>query len=216
MCLVQNPTRAAYAGDGGPESATAYRQPSKARYAVPMCANYLPSSREELTAFPLPPPDFGYGEAYPGSIVPIVTTVAPCLWVPASFGLVPMWAKDARIVRSTYNARSETVGEKPSFCSAWKRGQLCIIPAAAIFEPCYESGNAVRWRIERADGKPMGIAGIWERRLQDDVFGRLPVAIPSPDVAEAFGSVVTNVQQRIAANHPKPKPSLPSAIPCPA
>lgn len=131
-----------------------------------MCANYRPSAREELMAFPLPPPDFDYGEAYPGSIVPIVTNFAPRMWVPASFGLIPSWAKDAKITRSTYNARTETVGEKPSFRDAWRRGQLCIIPASAIYEPCYESGKAIRWRIERADGKPMGIAGIWERGIK--------------------------------------------------
>lgn len=133
-----------------------------------MCANFRPSSREALAAFPLPPPDFTYGEAYPGSVVPIVTNFAPRVWVPACFGLIPGWAKDAKIARSTYNARSETVAEKPSFRHAWKRGQLCIIPADAIFEPCYETGKAVRWRIERADGKPMGLAGLWERKLADD------------------------------------------------
>ena len=88
--------------------------------------------------------------------------------MPARFGLVPAWVTDAKIVRSTYNARSETLGEKPSFRDAWRRGQLCIIPADAIFEPCYETGRAIRWRIERADGRPMGIAGIWERRLKND------------------------------------------------
>lgn len=130
-----------------------------------MCANYRPSSREALLAFPLPPPDFAYGEAYPGSVVPVVTNFAPRMWVPACFGLIPSWAKDAKVARTTYNARSETVGEKPSFRHAWEHGQLCIIPADAIYEPCYESGKAVRWRIERADGRPMGIAGIWERRI---------------------------------------------------
>ncbi|MBS0357526.1 MAG: SOS response-associated peptidase family protein [Proteobacteria bacterium] len=133
-----------------------------------MCANYRPSSREALLAFPLPPPDFAYGEAYPGSVVPIVTNFAPRVWVPACFGLIPAWAQDAKIARSTYNARTETLGEKPSFRDAWTRGQLCIIPAEAIYEPCYESGKAVRCRIERADGRPMGIAGIWERRIKDD------------------------------------------------
>lgn len=117
---------------------------------------------------PLPPPDFDYGEAYPGSIVPIVTNFAPRMWVPASFGLIPSWAKDAKITRSTYNARTESLAEKPSFQDAWRRGQLCIIPARAIYEPCYESGRAIRWRIERADDKPMGIAGIWERRIKED------------------------------------------------
>lgn len=133
-----------------------------------MCANFRPSSPAALAAFPLPPPDFAYGEAYPGSVVPVVTNFAPRRWVPACFGLIPSWAKDAKLARSTYNARAETVGEKPSFRDAWKRGQLCIIPAEAIYEPCYESGKAVRWRIERADGRPMGVAGIWERRIKDD------------------------------------------------
>lgn len=88
--------------------------------------------------------------------------------MPTCFGLIPPWAEDAKIARSTYNARAETIGEKPSFRGAWQRGQHCIIPADAIYEPCYETGKAVRWRIERGDGKPMGIAGLWERRLKDD------------------------------------------------
>jgi len=132
-----------------------------------MCANYRPSSRETLAALPLPPPDFAYEEAYPGSVVPIVTNFAPRLWVPAAFGLIPSWAKDTKIVRSTYNARAETVGEKPSFRSAWQHGQLCIIPAEVLYEPCYETGRAMRWAIRRADGKPMGIAGLWEQKLDD-------------------------------------------------
>lgn len=35
-----------------------------------------------------------------------------------SFGLIPHWAKDATIARRTYNARSETAHEKPSFRDA--------------------------------------------------------------------------------------------------
>lgn len=77
------------------------------------------------------------------------------------FGLVPHWAKDLAIGRRTYNARSETAAEKPSFRDSWRRGWRCIIPAEAIYEPCWETGKAVRWRIRRADGHPMGIAGLW-------------------------------------------------------
>jgi putative SOS response-associated peptidase YedK len=33
----------------------------------------------------------------------------------AKFGLIPSWAKDEKISRHTYNARSETVHEKPSY-----------------------------------------------------------------------------------------------------
>lgn len=133
-----------------------------------MCSNYAPSARQQLMGLKIPPPDFAYGEAYPGRVAPILSNFDPRQWLPACFGLVPGWAKDMKIVRSTYNARSETVAEKPSFRHAWKQRQFCIIPADSIFEPCYESGKAVRWRIGRADGAPFGIAGIWERRLKDD------------------------------------------------
>ena len=65
----------------------------------------------------------------------------------------------------TYNARSETVGEKPSFRNAWRNRQLCVIPVQAFCEPNYESGKAIRWRIEREDGKPFGLTGLWESRV---------------------------------------------------
>ena len=77
------------------------------------------------------------------------------------FGLVPHWAKELAYGRRTYNSRSETVAKLPSFRDAWKRGQRCIVPAEAIYEPCYESGKAVRWCIEQPGSVPMGIAGIW-------------------------------------------------------
>jgi putative SOS response-associated peptidase YedK len=77
------------------------------------------------------------------------------------FGLVPHWATDTKIVRQTYNARSETVAVKPSFRDAWKRSQHCIIPAEAIYEPDWRSGKALPTRIARADGEPMGLAGLW-------------------------------------------------------
>ena len=78
-----------------------------------------------------------------------------------SFGLIPHWSKDDKMARHTYNARSETVAEKPSFRDAWRRGQHCIIPVSAIFEPDWRSGKAVPTRITLARGEPMGLAGLW-------------------------------------------------------
>jgi putative SOS response-associated peptidase YedK len=43
----------------------------------------------------------------------------------------------------------------------WRRAQHCIIPAEAFWEPDWRSGKNVWTRISRADGKPMGIAGLW-------------------------------------------------------
>ncbi len=132
-----------------------------------MCANYTPSKREafshhyglERAIFDVPP------ESFPGYLAPIlresraVTGQAEC--VAAMFGMVPHWA-DTKLSRQTYNARTETVATKPSFRNAWQRNQFCIAPAENFFEPNYETGKPVRWRIGHADGRPLSIAGIWE------------------------------------------------------
>mgnify|MGYP003576456026 FL=1 len=137
-----------------------------------MCSNYTPSARDQFPAHfgvdPVSEADFE-PEAYPSYMAPVIR-LSPDTRdgvkkeaVPACFGMVPHWA-DLKLARHTYNARSETVGSKPSFRHAYRRRQFCIIPAESIYEPCYESGKAVRWRIARADGKPLGLAGIWEFR----------------------------------------------------
>jgi putative SOS response-associated peptidase YedK len=87
--------------------------------------------------------------------------------LPGLFGMVPHWATDTKITKSTFNARSETAAEKPSFRDAWKRGQHCIIPAEAIYEPDWRSGKAIASRISTTDGSPLGIAGLWSSWKSD-------------------------------------------------
>ena len=49
------------------------------------------------------------------------------------WGLIPSWAKDAKIGSRMINARSETLTEKPSFRSAYKR-RRCLILADGYYE----------------------------------------------------------------------------------
>ena len=86
--------------------------------------------------------------------------------VAGQFGLVPPWVKsasDAKL-RSTklVNARSETVTTSTNFRGAWLAGQRCIVPMRAFLEGDWRSGKLVPTRISRVDGKPMGVAGLWE------------------------------------------------------
>jgi putative SOS response-associated peptidase YedK len=78
-----------------------------------------------------------------------------------SFGLIPHWATDTKIARHTYNARTETVAEKPSFRDAWRKAQHCIIPVETFFEPDWRSGKAIPTRIGNSNGDPLGVAGLW-------------------------------------------------------
>ena len=128
-----------------------------------MCSNYLPVPVDDLRRWNIDLPDFDYGVVYPGLVSPFLCNAAPHRWLPGMFGLMPHWAKEG-LYRSTYNARSETVADKPAFRNAWRQRQFCVIPVSAFFEPSYESGRAVRCKIERVDRTPFGLAGIWERR----------------------------------------------------
>ena len=87
------------------------------------------------------------------------------------FGLVPTWVKsasDAKL-RSTKLAvtRFETMSTSTNSRDAWLKGQRCIIPMQAFLEDDWRSGKGVPTRIARVDGKPMGVAGLWERWTKD-------------------------------------------------
>ncbi len=87
------------------------------------------------------------------------------------FGLVPGWVKsvsDAKL-RSTKLAvtRYETMSTATPTRDTWLKGQRCIIPMQAFFEDDWRSGKAVPTRIARVDGKPMGVAGLWEHWAKD-------------------------------------------------
>lgn len=85
--------------------------------------------------------------------------------LPGRWGLVPWATRDAarQLKLSTFNARVEGVAGSFTFGGAWRRSQHCIIPADAIYEPDWRTGKHVATRITRADGEPLGIAGLWDR-----------------------------------------------------
>ncbi len=60
-----------------------------------------------------------------------------------AWGLIPHWAKDKTVSAKLNNARGETVHEKPSFRTAFKKFR-CLIPASGYYEwqaPSESSGG---------------------------------------------------------------------------
>lgn len=77
------------------------------------------------------------------------------------WGLVPGWFKSLD-GPPLINARAETVAEKPSFRTAFRR-RRCLIPANGFFEwqvisPKLKRPHYIRLR----SGQPMALAGLWE------------------------------------------------------
>lgn len=131
-----------------------------------MCTNYRPThgeSFDEFTEFPRP--EFEYPtETYKDYLAPILrlTGDGETSTDGATFAMVPRWRIRPGVrLFDTMNARAETVEQKRSYSGAWKRLQLCLIPCQSIYEPNYETGKPVRWRIEMASRLPFAIAGLW-------------------------------------------------------
>ena len=91
--------------------------------------------------------------------------------VPMRWGLIPTWWKKSRKdVPATFNARAETVAEKPMFRGAFKY-RRCIIPASGFYE--WTGGRDARQPhlFTAADGAPvLAFAGLWDRWIDPDNF----------------------------------------------
>jgi putative SOS response-associated peptidase YedK len=78
------------------------------------------------------------------------------------WGLVPGWAKAPKAVKSTFNARGETVATKPMFRSAFKRWRI-LVPADLFYEwETLAPKNKQPYAFKRADGEPVVFAGLRE------------------------------------------------------
>lgn len=70
----------------------------------------------------------------PTKVMPIIVeTPAGRAAEPASWGLVPSWAKDPKIGSRMINARIETVAEKPAYRSSFAK-KRCLVPASGYYE----------------------------------------------------------------------------------
>ena len=108
-----------------------------------------------------------FGLTIPPSMVPRYN-IAPMQQVPVvrrsqaglrelvtmRWGLVPRWAKDPAIGAKMINARAETIAEKPSFRTAFKRHR-CLLPADGFYE----------WKLDAAGGKQPIHIGMRDRAL---------------------------------------------------
>jgi putative SOS response-associated peptidase YedK len=77
----------------------------------------------------------------------------------AKWGLIPSWAKDAKIGSSCINARVETVDTKPAFRSAFKK-RRCLVMADGFYE--WRKTDKQPHFISLNSGDQMAFAGLWE------------------------------------------------------
>ena len=117
------------------------------------------------------------------------------------WGLVPFWAKDAKIGYNTINARAEDVASKPAFREALKK-RRCLVPADAFYEWQRLDAKSKRpFAFALASGEPYAFAGLWEswrpkegapletftilttdpNQLMEPIHNRMPVILEPKD-----------------------------------
>jgi putative SOS response-associated peptidase YedK len=76
------------------------------------------------------------------------------------WGLIPSWAKDPEIGHRLINARAETVHEKPSFRSSFRK-RRCLVPTDGFYEWQVRDKGKVPQYIRLRTGGLFAFAGLW-------------------------------------------------------
>lgn len=138
-----------------------------------MCANFKPLTLKQLCELNLPDIPFEYpDEVYPNYDLPLLFQSAQGLeWRKVGFGMVPKWAEDKSIALKTYNARNETLLQKPTFINAISKCKFGVMPVSEFYESKYIENKPQRWGVRRKDGHAFYIAALYEIcRIGDEII----------------------------------------------
>jgi len=85
------------------------------------------------------------------------------------WGLIPKWAIETKKLPLLFNARAETILDKPIFKQSF-RHRRCIIPASGFFEWKQLAGGTSKqpFYISAKVGNPLSLGGIWETNQSTD------------------------------------------------
>ncbi len=169
-----------------------------------MCGRFalarVPGELAEYFALPAPEMSARYNIGPGQDIVAVAHSPAAdaaIAFVDFSWGLLPAWAKSRTAAGKLFNARAETVDEKPAFRNAFRQ-RRCLIPVTGFYEwrragnrkePYYfhpvEEDAALAlggiWEVWKGDGQTVVSATILTTAANSDmqpIHDRMPVILP--------------------------------------
>jgi putative SOS response-associated peptidase YedK len=115
----------------------------------------------DITAPPLFTPRYNIAPSQPIAAIRIDPDRATRTLVMLRWGLIPSWTKDPKIGNQCINAKAETVAEKPSFRSAFKK-RRCLVVATGFYEWQVQGRTKQPIWIGLRSHRPFAFAGLWE------------------------------------------------------
>jgi len=112
------------------------------------------------------------------------------------WGLVPSWSKDLAGASRLINARAETVAQKPSFRTAFKR-RRCLILSNGYYEWKGEKGSKQPYYMFLPDQQPLAFAGLWEAWQPGDARDDQPTYYSCTIITREASRPVRDIHHRM-------------------
>ena len=134
-----------------------------------MCGRFTQTASPEVIAQqfditdpPLFVPRYNIAPSQPIAAIRIDPVTTTRTLVMLRLGLIPSWAKDPKVGFHCINAKAETVAEKPSFRSAFKK-RRCLVVATGFYEWQVQGRAKQPMWIGLKSQRPFAFAGLWEQ-----------------------------------------------------
>jgi putative SOS response-associated peptidase YedK len=141
-------------------------------------------------------------EAEPSEAEPEAEPPAPVRQLRvARWGLVPSWAKDISVGNRFFNARSESVPDKPAFARAFAK-RRCLIPADGWYEWQRETGPDGKPRKQPflmvpQDGHSLALAGLYEFWRPKGAGAEVPILLSVTVLTTAAQGELAEIHDRM-------------------
>lgn len=168
-------------------------------YSVNFNADAM-QSRLQLDDIPLPASGFFFS-AFSHPILPVIVKQNNKLVAESmQWGLIPSWTKDETAANEMsklgFNARGETMDEKPMFRNAFKQ-QRCLIPASGFFEWKTVRNKKYPYFISPTDNDSFLFAGLfemWTNKETGEIIKSYAIITSQPN---PLMKEIHNVKQRM-------------------
>ncbi len=105
------------------------------------------------------------------------------------WGLIPGWSRGPDPRFSMFNARADSIEEKPAFRQAF-RTRRCLVPADGYYEwQTAGKGPKQPYLIRRRDEEVMYFAGVWECWRSPDGHTVMSMAIVTTEAADSISFI---------------------------
>jgi putative SOS response-associated peptidase YedK len=129
------------------------------RFTVGEIKDLVPRFSIDTPVASMPRPRYNLA---PTQDAPIVIRASPNRLVMMRWGLIPFWAKDAKIGSRMINARAEGLTEKPAFRASLKQ-RRCLVPTTGFYEWKSAPGGKEPYLARVVDDKLFAMAGLYDR-----------------------------------------------------